>query len=170
MIDRATPPDIAALQGRKPDIAAAWLARTLLTYPEQTVGFLCRERDPFRNPVGHALAASLPLLVDELLGEMDPARLTTALEPIVKIRAVQDFTPRQAVGFVFLLRPIIREGCGKADAGAPADPRIEARIDEMALLAFDLYMACRERLHEVRAGEARRTGMRPVCARPGSDA
>jgi hypothetical protein len=33
---------------------------------------------------------------------------------------------------------------------------LEDRIDEMALLAFDVFMRCREQLYEVRANEARR--------------
>jgi hypothetical protein len=170
MTDRATHPDIAALQGRKDAIAAAWLTRTVLTYPEQTAAFLRGEPDPFRNPVGHTLAASLPVVVDELLGGMDPGRLTAALEPIVKIRAVQDFTPRQAVGFVFLLRPLVWEALGEQDARAPGDRGIEARIDEVALMAFDLYMGCRERIHEIRAGEARRMAAALAGARRGSRA
>ena len=32
----------------------------------------------------------------------------------------------------------------------------EERIDELALLSFDIYMKCRERIYEIKADEARR--------------
>jgi len=42
--------------------------------------------------------------------------------------------------------------------GEPADLSIlEARIDEMALLAFDVFMRCREQLYEIKVNEARRS-------------
>jgi hypothetical protein len=113
-------------------LAAAWLSRTLLTYPEATARFLGEERDPFRNPVGRALAAGLRALLDELLGEMDAARLIGALDPIVRMRAVQDFTPRQAVGFVFLAKPLLRETC-QAQGCVAALPELETRVDELAV-------------------------------------
>ena len=34
-------------------------------------------------------------------------------------------------------------------------PALESRIDETALLAFDIYMARREKLYEIRAKEAK---------------
>ena len=130
-------------------IAREWLERTLETYPDETVRFLRGEKDRFRNPVGHALQEGLSILVEELFGAMDRARVTQALDGILRIRAVQDFTPSQAVGFVFLLKRVV------------ADPALEGRIDELALAAFDIYMRCREQLYEIRAKEARRN----LCAR-----
>ncbi|MBM3748104.1 MAG: hypothetical protein FJW34_20145 [Acidobacteria bacterium] len=140
-----------ALAHRKQAVVGEWLARTLRAYPDHTARFLLQDQDPFRNPVGHALRQNLPALYDELLGAMDAARLTPLLEGIVRIRAVQDFTPSQAVGFVFLLKAVLRERFADADL---AD--IETRIDRLALTAFDLYMQCREQIADIRVGEARR--------------
>lgn len=136
-----------------------WLARALASYPEHAARFLRREADPFRNPVGHAFGEALPLLLDELLGEMDMAKVEPALDRLVQIRAVQDLSAAQAVGFVFALRPILRARLERGGAGAPdADGllALEARIDRMALLAFDLYTKWRERLSEIKVNEARR--------------
>jgi len=36
------------------------------------------------------------------------------------------------------------------------DPEMHGRIDELALLAFDLYTKCREQMHEARVNEAKR--------------
>ena len=127
------------------------LEQTLATYPRQTLRFLQGEKDRFRNPVGHTLREGLATLLDELTGEMDPARIRAALESIVRLRAVQDFTPSQAVGFVYLLREIIPE---ELAGGEPPD--VQKRIDETALLAFDLFMQCREEIYEIKAREAQR--------------
>ena len=32
---------------------------------------------------------------------------------------------------------------------------MESRIDDLALLAFDIYMKCREKLYDIRANEAK---------------
>lgn len=138
---------------QKQAIAERWLAVTLETYPAQSRQFLEGEKDPFRNPVGQALRTQIPKLVDELFGDMDPQRLGQALEELVRLRAVQHFTPREALGFVFLLKPICREVL-PADAQARAE--LEDRIDEIALVAFDLFMRCREQIYEIRANEAKR--------------
>ena len=136
---------------KKSEILAKWLERTLATYPHQMQRFLHDEKDRFRNPVGHTLREGLAALLDELMGAMDLAKIRPALESIVRLRAVQDFTPSQAVGFVYLLREIMEEE--RAD-GKPAEA--QKRIDEMALLAFDLYVKCREEIDAIKAREAQR--------------
>jgi hypothetical protein len=157
--DPGPAPLTRALAARKDAIVAGWLARTLESYPERTRRFLVQEPDAFRNPVGHAFREALPALVDELLGAMDAARLEGLLDGIVRIRAVQDFTAGQAVGFVFLLKKVIR---AEIEGGIQQPPRgdglaaVEGRIDEMALLAFDLFMRCRERVYEIKATAAGR--------------
>ena len=100
------------LSEQKRALLEKWLERTLATYPSQTLRFLQGEKDRFRNPVGHTLREGLATLLDELTGEMDPAKIGPALESIVRLRAVQDFTPSQAVGFVYLLREILDEELG----------------------------------------------------------
>jgi RsbT co-antagonist protein rsbRD N-terminal domain len=138
----------------KAAIAKEWLKQTAATYPLQTVDFLLREKDPFRNPVGHALRTQLPLITEELLGEMDRTRLSAALESIVRIRAVQNFSASQSVEFIFLLKRILREGWKQLEEDRVV---LEDRIEQAALMAFDLYMKCREKIYEVMADEARRS-------------
>jgi len=134
-------------------ILEKWLEQTIASYPAQTAGFLRNQKDRFRNPVGNTLKEGLATLLDEITGEMDTGKVKPALESIVRLRAVQDFTASQATGFVFTLREILNEtleGC--------APPTWQKRIDEIALLAFDLYMRCREEIYEIRARERKREG------------
>ncbi len=138
-------------------IVADWLTRVLATYPEHTAHFLGREKDPFRNPVGHTFQQTLPALFDEIVGEMNPARLTGALDAILQIRAVQDFTPSQAVGFLLQLKPAVRESLeGQARASEEILQAVDHRIDELMLVAFDLFMKHRERISALRLNEAKR--------------
>ncbi len=139
------------LAGKRGAILKKWLEQTLASYPGQTTGFLRNEKDRFRNPVGHTLKEGLATLLDEIVGEMDAAKIRPALESIVRLRAVQDFTPTQATGFVFALRQILS---GNLEGGGPTT--WQKRIDEMALLAFDLYMKCREEIYEIKARERQR--------------
>ncbi len=134
-------------------LAAEWLELTLHTYPEQSVQFIRRVKDPFRNPMGHALEEGLPQLIDELFGKMDAARITRVLEEIVRIRAVQNFSAAEAVGFVFLLKPALRREFANGGSDAPT---LEERLDRMALLAFDIFMRCREKIYELQAAEGKR--------------
>jgi hypothetical protein len=152
-------PLMQALATKKSTIVKAWLARTLQTYPGNASRFLGRESDPFRNPVGHTLKGALPVLFDQLLWGTDADKVTPALDSIVRIRAIQDFTAGQAVAFVFLLKKVLREELRseiQSDREGEGLAAIEGRIDEMALLAFDLFMKCRERIYEIKANEARR--------------
>lgn len=144
------------ISARRDIIVDEWLARVLGTYPFLTSRYLAEETDRFRNPVGHTLSEALPTLVDELLGDMNSERITSALSQIVKIRVVQDFSASQAVGFIFALREVL---CDE-DAG-PLTLTLEQRIDQMALLAFDLFVECRRALDEIRIAEARRGNYLP---------
>lgn len=82
--------------------------------------------------------------------------MAAALDPILRIRAVQSFTPSKATGFVFSLKQIIRQhlSANGLEAGAEID-QLDRRIDEMALAAFDIYVACREKVYELKASESR---------------
>ena len=91
-------------------IARRWLDQTLATYPADAAGFFQRERDQFANPVGQAIATGIQQLVRSLVREpLDPAVLCSHLDRILRIRSVQEFTPSQAVSFVFLLKAAIRD-------------------------------------------------------------
>jgi hypothetical protein len=136
-----------------------WFASALECYSAETIRFLGVEKDPFRNPVGHTLRENLAVLLEQLLGGMEPEPAQAALENILRIRAVQDLTASQAVQFVFQLRPILRKFQAEANYEV-----LDARIDQLALWAFEEYARCRERLADLRISESRR-GMGVAIAR-----
>ena len=83
------------------------------TYPIDTSGFLKTTKDRFANPVGGAVSDGLGSMFDELLNDMDRETLIPNIEPMIKIRAVQNFSPSQAVSFIFSLKKIVRETLSK---------------------------------------------------------
>ena len=146
---------IQLLQNRD-TIVERWCEMVLDTYPKETSRFLATQKDPFRNPIGHAIDEALGPVYDQVTSTMDADAIWNALDGIIRIRSVQDFTPSQAVGFVFGLKRAIRETVDGRDGLAV----IDSRIDRVAALAFDKYMECREKLYEIRLGEIKRTSVR----------
>jgi hypothetical protein len=151
---------IELLAKSKGVIAGKWLDRIVASYPADSSGFLKRKGDRFTNPVGATLSQGTAAIVDALVDGVNLETVRDSLEPIVKIRAVQDFSPSSALAFVFQLKDVIRDVLGSA----AEEPRVEvemrrldAYIDRMALLAFDLYSGCREQVAEVRVSEVKRS-------------
>jgi hypothetical protein len=146
------------LSQNKAIILERWYRLILETYPPNTSRFLKRERDRFVNPVGYTISQEIGVLYDELLTGMNLDRLTTSLENIIKIRSVQDFSPSEGIAFVLLLKKTIREELeGKFSSHRIFEEwaELESKIDTLALLAFDIYMRCREKIHEIKINEVK---------------
>jgi len=148
-----------------------WFERIAATYPRATATFLVRARDPFRNPVGGAVLRAIGPIYDQVGSAMDEGILNDALDEIIRIRSVQDFDASAAVEFVFWLKCVIRGAMGNPSPDPALLAEIDRRVDRVALMAFDCYTHCRERLHEIRANEIRarsvrlleRAGLSPVA-------
>jgi hypothetical protein len=147
----------AVLEENKSSLVARWLQQVLRTYQEPSADFLAQQRDPFRNPVGHTLKDGLSALFDWLVHPASESAMRSTLDDIIRIRAVQDLPASRAVSFVYFLKQIVRAELSK-DAARFSDDlaALEVRIDEMALLAFDMFMKCRERIYELKTNESRR--------------
>jgi RsbT co-antagonist protein rsbRD N-terminal domain len=144
------------LARKKAAITKKWVELVINSYPAETARFLQRQSDPFANPVGQTTKHGLQSLIDILLGDLSPDQVEGALDPIIRIRAIQDFTPGRAVRFVFDLKHIIRAVCAD-DIGDAQGIReivaLEKQIDEMGFTAFDIYMRCREKIYDLKANE-----------------
>jgi hypothetical protein len=148
---------IGILEERKKDILDKWFQNVADTYPEKTTRFLRNKADRFANPVGHAVRQGLQGLLNGLLSGAGEDELAPHLDEIVRIRAVQEFSPSEAVQFIFSLKNIVGETCGAGGAQAFTEEfaEFDSRIDGLALLAFDNYMSCRETLFEIKVKELR---------------
>jgi len=153
------------LSQKKTAILGRWFHLIIETYPADSSRFLKREKDRFANPVGHTISQEIEVLYEELLDNMNPDKISASLDSIIRIRSVQDFPPSQAIAFVFLLKKAIREELANDIGGNLAYDdllRFEARIDELALLALDIYTKCRDKIYDIRLNEAKAEGDRAL--------
>jgi hypothetical protein len=146
------------LTKRKKNILDRCMDLLLDTYPRHSVTLLGDQQDPFANPVGSTFRQALEVILDGLVASTNLESLFPSLDAIVRIRAVQEFRPSEALVFATHLKKAIRQELReqKMDEQALGDlAGLESRIDELTLASFDLYVACREKITEIRVGEAR---------------
>ncbi len=146
------------LSRKEADILKRWFDLILETYPADTATLMRKDRDQFTNPVGSTFSREIEILFRELCDSSQDEKCQASLDSILKIRSVQDFSPSQAVGFVFLLKRAIGEALKNdicRESVMEEWLRFQSRIDELALRAFDTYMECREKICEIRINQAR---------------
>ncbi len=146
------------LEKKKRAILERWLHLILETYPADTGTMMRKDKNQFTNPVGSTISREIEVLLGKLCEGIQDEKCQTSLDSILKIRSVQDFSPSKAVGFVFLLKRAIGETLKNEickESVMDEWLKFQSRIDELALLAFDIYMDCREKICEIRVKEAR---------------
>ncbi|MBO4368772.1 MAG: RsbRD N-terminal domain-containing protein [Desulfovibrio sp.] len=136
-----------------------WIEAVFSSYPEKSKPFLRGNQNPFTNPVGGMVKEAADALLSALEGEdVVIDNVKQSLDRFIKIRAVQDFTPSQAIGVIYLLKPLLREHLlpslekGK---GLKEYLELESRVDSLVLLAFDMYVKDRDTVSEIRIQEIR---------------
>jgi hypothetical protein len=141
---------------KRSQILKKWFAGIVETYPPETSQFLKTQTDPFANPVGRTIFEGMEGIFKILLEGKAPGEISPFLDRIVQIRAVQDFTPSQAVAFVFLLKKVLREVLkGELQTHHLQGDlmELETLVDELALQAFDRYMYYREKVFALKVEE-----------------
>lgn len=131
------------------------------TYPFETVGFLRTAHDRFANPVGFCTAEAAKALMEAVFAERpDEEIIKKAVDEIIRVRAIQDFSPETAVGIFFAMKDIVRDVVKNSEDFStglmPALWALESRIDAVALLAFGAHARNRETLHRLRVEEEKR--------------
>ncbi len=151
---------------KKEGIVNKWFGLIIDSYPPDTTHFLRNQKNQFTNPVGHTIRTAIEGIFDELLSPSDSVRVNTYLDNIIRIRAIQGFTPSVALNFLFLLKDVVRQEIMEVlheDGLFAESPRFigeellnfESRVDRLLMESFDIYMGCRERIFELSAIEAR---------------
>ena len=147
------------LEQRKTAIKQRWLDLIIATYPPDSREFFKNQKNRFLNPVGAALHRQVEALYDVLLNEAPDEDIASILEDFVKVRAVQDFSPSQAIEFVLYLKQAIREELVEEIRSGQWFEELlalENRIDRLLLTAFDVYMQSREKIYQIRASDLKR--------------
>jgi hypothetical protein len=145
-------------------ICRDWEEKTLSSYSKHASNLYGRDKNRFSNPVGNQLRSAISLCFQYLIeAETSPETLTPVLSDFIRIRAVQDFRPSDAVGFILQLKDVVWELLNnhpELDRLVTEWVRIQSKIDCLTCLAFDIYVESRQRVFEVRIKELKRTGYR----------
>jgi hypothetical protein len=149
---------VPLLSAKSPAILEKWLNAVLGLYPAETALFLKKQKDQFTNPIAHQLARGLKDIVAVLADDQGAVAAAAAVDEVVRVLALQELPPSQALAFVFHLKHIVREELAQElrdPSLAPEMTELEARIDGLALLGFDGYMQRREKLCELKVNEVK---------------
>lgn len=147
------------LKNNKKRIAAAWMSKALTVYSDDARRLYGTGKDKFDNPVGQTLSEEMDALLDAMTEVGSPEVWASHLTRTLKIRAVQDMRPSEALAFVFHLKSVLPEALKDAlkDAAIRGElERLDANIDAMALFAFEIYAKHREKVLEVRISDVKR--------------
>jgi hypothetical protein len=148
----------ALLLRRKEKIINKWFDLVIDSYPPDTVHFIRNQKNQFANPVGHTIHTAIEGIFDGLLNPSDSAKISKYLDNIIRIRAIQDFTPSVALNFLFLLKDVVRQEIKEEiheDGIFEEVLSFESLMDGLLKESFEIYMACREKIYELSANEAR---------------
>jgi hypothetical protein len=141
------------LEHKKANIVQKWFDRVIASYPPDSAQFLKSQKNQFANPVGTTTQKGLRAVYEALQTEITPADLVPLLDPIIRIRAIQNFTPSKALAFIPDLKKIIRSELSTELQDFHLFKELsqfELKIDELSLIAFEIYMACRETIYELK--------------------
>jgi hypothetical protein len=142
-----------------------WSDFVMDSYHADSRTFLKTHLNKFANPVGASITEGLEGLYDGLArgDDFSSEHFLQSLDRVVRVRAVQEFTPSQALGFVFLLKKAVRQTLAPDLRKQDISEELltwESKIDRLALLSFDLYMQCRETIFEIRCNEVKNSTAR----------
>jgi hypothetical protein len=146
------------LAEKKSAILDGWLKKALEVYPAESRVFFRNTQDPFSNPIGSTLRGGMEKIFQSILQPADRDQAYSLLDPIIRIRAVQNLSPSQAISFIPLLKESIGEVMGNQALERVSFPEwtaLNREIDWLTLQAFDIYMECREKIHYLRMKEFR---------------
>ncbi|MBU1171796.1 MAG: RsbRD N-terminal domain-containing protein [Proteobacteria bacterium] len=140
---------------KQSEITKAWFDQVVKTYHGDSSHFLLDVKDPFSNPVGATTFKALGEVFEALISGKTRSEIIPLLDPPIRIRAVQEFSPSQAVSFVFFLKNVVRHCLEKEIKNTEISEKelsnFDDKVDGLSLIAFDIYMGCREQIFKFRA-------------------
>ncbi len=145
-----------AFRNHRNKIVEQWVDYTLSTYSSSN--FFRKEGNQFANPIGGVIREALDALFLLLAKNAEPEEFVAPIQKIMRIRAIQDFAPSQAVSPIHAVKHITRDILVADKERSHLVNELydfEFAVDMAVLAAFDLYMEDRERLYNVRMQEIR---------------
>jgi hypothetical protein len=137
-------------------ILQRWFDRVLEAYPPDTQRFFKEDKSPYSNPIGFTLRKAMEGIIDQILRPSSAEEARAILEPVMKVRAVENLPPSQAGEFILPLRGVISEIVGEEKRKEVLGREwldLNLRINQLALLGMNLYPECREKVNQLRIKE-----------------
>lgn len=152
----------AVLKKHEENLRDAWFDCMLNAYEESTRRYFGRVNKEFANPVGANLYQSLAAILHELMKEEPSAEIIYAeMQVVLRIKAVQEVLPSQAVSFIPAFKQIINRECAIEIKNGILDFQALIQfyefLDTIALYAFDIYVESRELIYEMRIAQIKET-------------
>ncbi len=143
------------LAAKRSEAVKLWFEHVIRTYPADSSRFLLNVKDQFSNPVGATTIKCLEDVFDAMMAGKTRDELIPLLDPAIRIRAVQEFSPSSSVAFVLHLKTLVRDLLEKEITSGVIDrnglEQFDRAVDGLCLIAFDIYMGCREQIFKFRA-------------------
>ncbi|MDR1184824.1 MAG: RsbRD N-terminal domain-containing protein [Coriobacteriales bacterium] len=151
----------SVLDEKRTHILSAWQSVVASRYGSNApVGQAAVKR--FSYPIEHVLNKGMSELLDWLIDGNESTDVQPYLEDICKLRAVQDYSPANALSFIFDLKDVTWTTLKASDSLSTQVMElrdVEHRIDSLMLMAFDEYSKHRARIAQIRIDEMRRLGV-----------
>jgi hypothetical protein len=137
-----------------------WFDRIMDMYHPDVKKRFMAKGNPFANPMGSNVREAIAGIFDGLLAGSDIHAQPMAghLDKVVRIRAIQEMSAAEAVGYLYHLKMIVRDLAKSKDGYGQTGEEllaIESEIDALALFSFDIYSQCREKLFQIRVYEVK---------------
>ena len=146
------------LQEKKQQILSRWQS-SAFSYQNQDLLRGQKQDGRFSNPIAYVIDKNTREIYEWLIKDEKDMDLFTPLEEICRFRAVQDIKPAEALRFIYALKQIIRDELMDEIQNSDVKAQlwdVDQRIDEIGLLAFNIFSDYRARIYEIRIDEIKR--------------
>jgi len=142
---------------KKPKVFEEWKKLSLLPFQDSSTFF--KNTGQFSNPIAWTTEKELNSIYDSLTGALEEKATDRALDGIIRLRAVQDASPSDSVKFLYHFKSVLKNQFKDFDKlklkngetiSLKEFSEMDAAIDRLIYRAFDLYMACREQLFNIK--------------------
>jgi len=144
------------IDAKKTVILDRWFDRVLEVYPPDTQSFFRENKSPYSNPIGFTLRKGMEGILDQILRPLTVEEARAILEPVMKVRAVENLPSSGGGDFILPLREVVPE-IVREDKREDLLGRewldLNSRINRLALLGMNLYSECREKVNQLRIKE-----------------
>ncbi len=140
-------------------LIAAWHNEFFAHHGLDSVGVSRTVTDQFLNPVGYVVKDATTILFKAIIGEdADQTLIKKNLEDLIKIQAIQQLSPAQALLPLRAIKELIYAHIQK-ELKSLEDfntyKEIVDRVDTLMLMAFDIYAQDKETLYRIRVNEVK---------------